>query len=122
MAAGWDGKVMVRRLWLALLAMGWQCAAADAVTVTVTAYCGCRICTPGLGVTAMGTRPKAGRTVAANWLPFGTRLNISGIGTRVVEDRMARRFQRRVDVYMDRHEDAKRFGKKNLKVTVYQCK
>lgn len=39
------------------------------------------------GITASGAQAEVGRTVAANDLPFGTRLYIDGIGERVVEDR-----------------------------------
>lgn len=39
------------------------------------------------GITASGVLAEVGRTVAANNMPFGTRLYIDGIGERVVEDR-----------------------------------
>ena len=51
-----------------------------------TGYDGCRRCSPN-GITASGTRPVAGRTVAMSGLPFGARVYIVGIGYRIVEDR-----------------------------------
>ena len=39
------------------------------------------------GITASGVHAEVGRTVAANNMPFGTRLYIDGLGERIVEDR-----------------------------------
>ena len=92
--------------------------------VVLSAYCACRLCCEQFadGITASGTRPQQGRTVAANWLPFGTRVYLDGVGWRTVEDRMARRFSDRVDVYFDRHADARRFGIRTNKVWVVKQK
>jgi len=53
-------------------------------------------------------------TVAASRsIPFGTRLTIEGLkGTYVVEDRLALRFDHRIDVYFDSHKAALAFGKR----------
>jgi len=45
-------------------------------------------------------------------------VEIEGIGRRIVQDRLAKRYDERFDVYMASHEDAKRFGKRKLKVTI----
>ena len=94
-------------------------AAEPARTVTVTAYCACKICCgkDAKGITAAGTRPMQGRTVAASRsIPMGTRIHIEGIGWRTVEDRLAKRFDGRVDVYFASHDAAKKFGKQQLKI------
>ena len=86
---------------------------------TVTAYCACKICCgpKARGITAAGTRPVQGRTVAASrTIPLGTRIHIEGIGWRTVEDRLAKRFDGRVDVYFASHDAAKKFGKQQLKI------
>jgi len=61
--------------------------------------------------------PKEGITIAApRNIPFGTVLEIESIGTRVVQDRTALKFNGRIDLYFESHESAKRFGKKTLRV------
>jgi 3D (Asp-Asp-Asp) domain-containing protein len=89
-------------------------------TFIVTAYCPCRECV-GLysgGPTASGVMPKAGVTIAApRWIPFGTILDIRGIGRRIVQDRLALRYDNRIDIFMRSHREAKRFGIKKLSVT-----
>ena len=81
---------------------------------TITAYCACAKCCGknAKGITAAGTRPIEGRTIAASRnIPLGTRIRIEGIGWRVVEDRTARRFDGRVDIYFRSHDEALKFGK-----------
>ena len=96
------------------------CATASAATVT--AYCACTKCCGvmgGTGITASGKQARQGVTVAASRkIPMGTRLRIEGVGVRVVQDRLAPRYDDRVDVFFTRHEDAVRFGKKALAVRV----
>ena len=86
--------------------------------IVLTAYCSCSLCCQQFadGITASGTKPVQGRTVAANWLPFGTRVYLDGVGWRTVEDRMAKRFSERVDVYFDSHKEALKFGIRTNKV------
>ena len=87
--------------------------------LVVTAYCACGLCCGKTdAITASGVRVQAGRTVAANQFPFGTRLRIEGMGWRRVEDRLSRRYTGRVDVYMRNHRAALRFGKRRLSVEV----
>jgi 3D (Asp-Asp-Asp) domain-containing protein len=86
-----------------------------------TAYCKCKICcgkwANGRQRTASGTIPRAGITCAApRRIPFGTWLYIESVGWRRVEDRLAKRFDSRVEVFMDSHAQAKRFGIKRLTV------
>jgi 3D (Asp-Asp-Asp) domain-containing protein len=86
---------------------------------TVTAYCSCkRCCGPNaFGITASGKPAKEGITIAApRHIPFGTRLNIQGLGIRTVSDRLALRYNNRIDVYFNSHNQAKQFGIKKLVV------
>lgn len=70
-------------------------------------------------VTASGTRCRWG-VVACNFLPIGTKLKIEGFGKKifVVEDRMAKRFKHRLDVWFPKYKDAVKFGKKKVKYVV----
>lgn len=97
--------------------------------VTVTAYCnnynkGCQKCCGKWAAfrrTASGVPPVQGVTVAASRsIPFGTKVHIEGVGMRVVQDRLAKKYDQRVDVYFDSHEAALKFGKQTLKVTIYE--
>ena len=86
----------------------------------ITAYCACKLCCGphAANKTASGVTPKQGITVAASRsIPFGTVLNIDGVGKRVVQDRLARRFDNRVDVFFASHKEALQFGKQSRKVT-----
>jgi 3D (Asp-Asp-Asp) domain-containing protein len=57
--------------------------------------------------------------VAANWLPLGARVRLEGMpGVLTVEDRMSRRHPSRVDVFFARHDDARQFGVRKLRLTV----
>lgn len=60
-------------------------------------------------------------TVAANFLPMGTKIRIPALfGDRIfiVRDRMNRRHQNRVDVWMKEYRDAKQFGVKVATIEV----
>jgi 3D (Asp-Asp-Asp) domain-containing protein len=63
--------------------------------------------------------PVAGITIAGpRTLPFGTRIFIPSVGWRVVQDRTARRYDGRVDVFMKSHRAAKAFGVRREKITI----
>ena len=88
-------------------------------TRTVTAYCPCvKCCGKSDGITASGKKAVEGLTVAANWLPLGTIVEIENVGTRKVMDRMSKKYPDRLDVFFNSHEQAKKFGIKQLKVRV----
>lgn len=97
----------------------------EAETWTATAYCACkRCCGKSDGITASGRKATENRTVAVNWLRFGTRLLIDG-KTYVVEDRGAvshfgskKKPKKRVDIYFLSHAEALRFGRRNVEVKV----
>lgn len=62
-------------------------------------------------------------TIAANFLPFGSKVKIPELfGNRVfvVRDRMNRRFSNRVDVWMIERPDAVNFGVKIAKIEVLE--
>lgn len=90
------------------------------ITAVLTAYCACRTCCGphATGLTAAGTRPIEGRTVALpRRLPLGSRVVIGG-HTYVGEDRTARRFDGRIDVFFADHQAARRFGIRTNNVTI----
>ncbi len=88
---------------------------------TVTAYCPCSKCCGKWsgGPAASGKMPVAGVTVAGpRRIPFGTRVKIEGVGVRVVQDRLARKYDTRFDVFFASHAEAVKFGKRELKVGI----
>lgn len=94
----------------------------DTSIATVTAYSARETCPGGDAdycITASGSKPRAGRSVACpRRVPFGTRVQIQGQGFLLCEDRTALRFDGRYDIYMDDYEEAKRFGRRRLEVGV----
>lgn len=92
--------------------------------IVVTAYCACTICCgPGAPKrTASGHWPKQGVTVAApRWLPLGTPVQIELAGgwkQFLAQDRTAKKFNGRFDVYFDSHKEALRFGKQTVRVKI----
>lgn len=89
-------------------------------TYKISFYCSCeKCCGKSDGITASGSKVKAGRTVAApKTMPFGTRINIEGIGERVVEDRGGSIKGNRIDVYVESHAEALKLGTFNALVEV----
>lgn len=91
---------------------------------TCYAYCSCPSCCPSCcgqwsgGPTASGTLPEEGRTVAADWdvLPAGTEVYLDGIGWRTVEDTGSGITGDKLDLYMDSHEAALKFGVREIAV------
>lgn len=91
----------------------------------ITAYCSCvKCCGKSDGITASGKPVKYGY-IALNWLPFGTEVNIEGLGVFKVQDRGAKSLFgsktnhiKHIDVYLPTHKEALKFGVKYLKVEV----
>jgi len=84
------------------------------VTITnaiVTFYCSCVICCgpQAKGITASGKRIQPGMIAAPRSISFGTRVVING-KTYTVEDRTAKRFDGRWDIYVKKHSDARKLG------------
>lgn len=92
------------------------------LTATVTAYCSCRICCGpnAKGITANGKTPTQGITIAASRsIKFGSLVIVKNHTYRV-EDRLARKYDNRFDIYFKSHKEAKAWGKQTLKVIVIQ--
>lgn len=86
--------------------------------VICNAYCHCTQCTSGLGVTAAGNRPQAGVTIAGpRAYPIGS-ICIIGSKRFIIQDRTAKRFDGRFDIYFKSHAEARRFGIRTNQVTV----
>lgn len=96
----------------------------------VTAYCSCEKCCGkwalnrpnGIVYGAEGTELIAGVSCASP-LPFGTILEIEGLGQYVVQDRIAQwvldeHGDNCVDIYFDSHEEARAFALQYLNVKV----
>ncbi|MDP3901723.1 MAG: hypothetical protein Q8Q37_01975 [bacterium] len=94
---------------------------ADRLVVTLTAYSSTPDQTDDSPfITASNTYVHDG-TVAANFLPFNTRIMIPelfGDKIFVVEDRMHKRFSDRVDIWFAERSDAQRFGKQQAEILV----
>ena len=88
-------------------------------TYKVTAYCSCaKCCGKTNGTTASGTKATAGRTIAASSkFAFGTKLNIGG-HVYTVEDRGGAINGNRIDIYVNSHSEALRWGVRYLNVDV----
>jgi 3D (Asp-Asp-Asp) domain-containing protein len=89
--------------------------------VTVTAYHHC----PGSkGITSSGQRVKTGMIAVSRdlerslSLDFGDRLLLHGMGVFEFQDRMAERWNKKVDIYLDSQQKAKRFGMRRYIVLV----
>lgn len=85
----------------------------------VTAYCACmQCCGKTNGITASGTHATANRTIATpSTFAFGTKVLINGV-TYTVEDRGGAIQGNRIDIYMNSHSEALRFGVRYLYVEV----
>ncbi len=93
------------------------------LVAVVTAYCACPRCCGKWagGPTASGAMPQQGITAAGpRGIPFGTTVEIEGVGRRQVQDRTARRYDGRFDVFFADHTEARRFGIRTAQVRVAQ--
>lgn len=103
------------------------------VTATVTAYCPCveccgqwsaehpsRIGTDYEQLTASGTVPTRGRTIAVDpdVIPLGSYVSI-GNGVYIAEDTGSWVNGNHIDIFIPDHEEANVFGTKEMEVTVY---
>ncbi len=83
----------------------------------ITAYCSCsKCCGKSDGITVSGHKAEQGY-VACNWLPFGTKVSIEGLGTFRVMDRGARSLFgskdnhiKHIDIWLPTHKEAGTFG------------
>ena len=75
-------------------------------------------CGKGDGITASGVQAVAGRTIAMDGIPFGTKVEIEG-HIYTVEDRFGGGYTDRIDIYMDSKEEAFQWGRRMLEVKIY---
>jgi peptidoglycan DL-endopeptidase CwlO len=91
----------------------------------ITAYDACvACCGKSDGITASGKKAIYGY-VACNWLKFGTKVSIEGLGIFTVQDRGAKSLFgskknhiKHLDVYMDTHREALKFGNQYREVVI----
>ena len=90
------------------------------IKFTATAYCPCsNCCGKSDGITARGTKATANYTVAmSSKYSFGTKIEIQGMGTYVVEDRGGAINDNRIDIYFDTHQEALNFGRRTVYLKV----
>lgn len=98
------------------------------MTFIATAYCSCEKCCGewaknrpnGIVYTASGEVAEEGVTIAADWnvLPKGTKVEIKGIGFRVVQDRGGAIQGNRIDIYFDSHQEALEFGVQEVQLRI----
>lgn len=85
---------------------------------TISHYCACEKCTvDGDGITASGTQATAGRTIAVDpeVIPYGTTVIIDG-HAYVAEDCGGAIKGRRIDIFMESHQEALEAGVKVAEV------
>lgn len=68
-------------------------------------------------LTASGTVPQAGRTIACNFLPFGTRVVING-HEYIVEDTGGALGDSVIDMFVDSEEEAYQLGRQRATVQI----
>lgn len=90
------------------------------VKFNASAYCFCsKCCGKTTGITASGTKATAGRTVAmSSKYSFGTKVEIKGMGTYVVEDRGGAIKGNKIDIYFGSHQEALNFGRRTVYLRV----
>lgn len=95
------------------------------IVATVTAYCAGRCCCgpQAKGICANGKAPIQGTTIAASRsIKFGSLVSYNG-HVYTVQDRLARRYDSRFDIYFRDHAAARNFGiKTNQTVTIITTK
>ena len=80
---------------------------------TITAYCGCEKCCDKTDrITATDTHAIEGVTIAVDptVIPYGSLVDIEGLGTYIVEDCGGTIKGNMIDIYFDSHEAALKFG------------
>lgn len=74
----------------------------------------------GTGLTATGTIPQEGRTVAVdpNVIPYGTELSINGKDGYIAEDTGGAIKSHRIDIFMNSRNEALQFGRQTVRVQI----
>jgi len=86
----------------------------------VTFYCACTICCgpQAKGITASGKQIQLGMIAAPRHIKFGTKVTIEN-KQYTVEDRTARRYNDRFDIYVTNHKQAIKLGIRTNTITIY---
>ena len=84
----------------------------DSITFKVTGYCPCKKCCGKTdGITKSGVKATSNHTLAApDKYSFGTKIELDGYGTFVVEDRGGSIKDNRLDRFFDTHQEALKWG------------
>ncbi len=93
----------------------------NVIKVTITAYSSTHDQTDGDPFTTASGKQVVDGIVAANFLEFGTKIKIPelfGDKVFVVEDRMARRHNYRIDIWFPNRSQAKQFGIQEAEVII----
>jgi 3D (Asp-Asp-Asp) domain-containing protein len=89
------------------------------VNAVVTFYCACKLCCGenARGITASGKLVSRGMVAAPYGVPFGTKIEMDGLGKYIVEDRGNPRYIKwidnntiRIDIYVEDHQEALNLG------------
>lgn len=71
-------------------------------------------------LTANSHIPLTYHTIAApRCIPLGTVVFVEGIGERIVEDRTARKYDGRWDLFVGSESEARKFGKQKHNIRIY---
>ena len=92
-----------------------------AETYIVTAYCPCeKCCGKTDGITSTGAKATEGITVAVdpNKIPYGSVIEIEGLGIRVAEDCGGAIKRNKIDLYFNTHEQAFEWGRQERKIKI----
>lgn len=87
----------------------------------ITAYCPCvKCCGKTDGITATGTKATQGKTIAVDpsKIPYGTKIEIEGVGIRIAEDCGGAIKGNRIDLFFSDHQSALNFGRQTRQVTI----
>lgn len=91
---------------------------------TATFYCDCPICVGKKSVirTATGSIPHSKRTIAVdtNIIPMHSIVYIKGLGFYIAEDTGGHIKGKRVDIFVDNHQQAQKLGKKSVEIYILQ--
>lgn len=90
------------------------------IAFTATGYCPCaKCCGKTNGMTASGAKAKAGVTVAMpKKYAFGTKIEIKGMGTYIVQDRGGAIKGNKIDIFFNTHQEALNFGRRTVYVKI----
>ena len=86
------------------------------IAFSATGYCKCsKCCGKSTGRTASGATAQAGVTVAMpSKYAFGTKVEIKGMGTYIVQDRGGAIQGNRIDIFFNSHQEALNFGRRTV--------